>query len=53
MRNFINIIIILIGAFLLACVIFIENLSYDASGCLGVVGFIFIVLGWYANTFIE
>lgn len=51
MRDFINILIILIGAFLLYCVVFIESLSYDAAGCIGVAGFIFISLGWFYNSF--
>lgn len=51
MGDFINILIILIGAFLLACVVFVESLSYDAAGCLGVAGFIIILLGWYYNSF--
>lgn len=51
MRDFINILIILIGAFLLACVVFVESLSYDAAGYIGVAGFIFILLGWFYNSF--
>ena len=53
MRDFINILIILIGAFLLACVIFIENLSYDEAGCLVFVGVLFVFLGWVYNSFLD
>lgn len=53
MKRFVNIIIILIGAFLLVCVVFIESLSHDAAGWLGFVGFVLVILGWCANTFSE
>ena len=53
MGDFINILIILIGAFLLACVIFVENLSYDEAGCLVFVGVLFVFLGWVYNSFLD
>lgn len=53
MRDFINILIILIGAFLLACVIFVENLSYDETGCLVFVGVLLVFLGWIYNIFLN
>ena len=53
MRDFINTLIILIGTFILACVIFIENPSYDEASCLVFVGVLFVFLGWVYNSFFK
>ena len=47
MKTFTNILIILIGLFLFVCIIFMD-FSRTMTGCLGVLGFICILLGWIA-----
>lgn len=49
MRSLINLAALLAGITLLFCTVFVESLSGDAAGWIGMAGFILTGLGWLFN----
>lgn len=48
MKRFVNILLIIIGLFFFICIIFISDMSEAKNFWLGLIGLIFIILGWIA-----